>query len=184
MDTVILILWLYLPIILANPAPVLAANIPKLKSYNHPLDMNRTYRDIRILGDHKTFRGILAGMIGGGLVTLFQYLITVNTSYFSSITSLMDYTSPTIIMYGVVVGFGALAGDSIKSFFKRQLRIEPGKSWVPFDQLDFVVGAIIFSLPFYTLELWQYGLLLLSALFLHPLFNVISWLLGLQSKPY
>jgi CDP-diglyceride synthetase len=37
-----------------------------------------------------------------------------------------------------------MTGDAVKSFFKRRLGITPGKSWFPFDQLDFVLGAILF----------------------------------------
>jgi CDP-archaeol synthase len=36
---------------------------------------------------------------------------------------------------GLLISFGALAGDSIKSFFKRQIGIRSGASWLVFDQL-------------------------------------------------
>ncbi len=29
------------------------------------------------------------------------------------------------------------------SIFKRRLSVEPGRPWIPFDQLDFVVGALV-----------------------------------------
>jgi CDP-2,3-bis-(O-geranylgeranyl)-sn-glycerol synthase len=36
-----------------------------------------------------------------------------------------------------------MSGDAIKSFFKRRIGIAPGRPWVPADQLDFVIGALI-----------------------------------------
>ena len=41
--------------------------------------------------------------------------------------------------------FGALIGDIIESFFKRRVGIERGKNWIPFDQLDFILGVLFFS---------------------------------------
>jgi CDP-2,3-bis-(O-geranylgeranyl)-sn-glycerol synthase len=35
-----------------------------------------------------------------------------------------------------------MAGDSVKSFVKRRIGIAPGKPWIPWDQLDFVLGAL------------------------------------------
>lgn len=42
---------------------------------------------------------------------------------------------------GLLLGFGTLVGDAVKSFFKRQIGIAPGDSWIGPDQLDFMVGA-------------------------------------------
>jgi CDP-2,3-bis-(O-geranylgeranyl)-sn-glycerol synthase len=44
-------------------------------------------------------------------------------------------------------GLGAMADDSAKSFFKRRLGIPPGSPRIPFDQLDFVLRALIFVAP-------------------------------------
>src|SRR5437773_6411567 len=50
-------------------------------------------------------------------------------------------------LLGVLFGAGAMAGDSAKSFFKRRLGVEPGRPWIPFDQLDFVLGALVLVAP-------------------------------------
>ena len=47
------------------------------------------------------------------------------------------------LLLGLGCGVGALGGDSIKSLIKRQLGIAPGRSWIPADQLDFVVGGLV-----------------------------------------
>ncbi len=36
-----------------------------------------------------------------------------------------------------------MGGDAAKSFVKRRLGIAPGKPWIPWDQVDFVLGALI-----------------------------------------
>jgi CDP-2,3-bis-(O-geranylgeranyl)-sn-glycerol synthase len=40
-------------------------------------------------------------------------------------------------------------GDAVKSFFKRQIGVAPGASWIGFDQLDFFIGAYAFVAPLY-----------------------------------
>jgi CDP-2,3-bis-(O-geranylgeranyl)-sn-glycerol synthase len=46
----------------------------------------------------------------------------------------------------VSISMGALFGDIVESFFKRRIGKERGESWYPFDQLDFVLGALILAL--------------------------------------
>lgn len=38
-----------------------------------------------------------------------------------------------------------MAGDSLKSFVKRRVGIAPGKPWIPFDQVDFAIGALVLT---------------------------------------
>ncbi|HLF15969.1 MAG TPA: CDP-archaeol synthase, partial [Candidatus Thermoplasmatota archaeon] len=42
-----------------------------------------------------------------------------------------------------LVGFMALVGDAVKSYFKRRRGKPRGTPWVPFDQLDFVVFGLL-----------------------------------------
>ncbi|MEM3153941.1 MAG: CDP-archaeol synthase, partial [Candidatus Woesearchaeota archaeon] len=46
------------------------------------------------------------------------------------------------LKWALAAGIGALLGDSIKSFFKRRLGILPGRPWIPFDQVDYAIGAL------------------------------------------
>ena len=36
-----------------------------------------------------------------------------------------------------------MGGDSLKSYAKRRVGIAPGARWMPADQLDFIVGAMV-----------------------------------------
>ncbi len=184
MHELFIILWLYLPTGIANMGPVIADNISFLKKYTQPLDFHKTFRGKRIFGSHKTIRGIMAGTIFGILVALIQLFLSNVTDFFTRFSYGVDYTSPKILLMGACLGFGAMAGDAIKSFFKRQANVAPGKSWVPFDQLDFVLGGLVASLPFFVLPTSYYIFGLLLTLFLHPALNIVAWLLRLQDKPF
>lgn len=108
-------IWLFLPAGVANTAPVLAARYAWFPSLNRPIHEP-------LLGSHKTWRGLIAGII------------------FGSVTGLILGQG---LFFGAALGFGALAGDAAKSFVKRRLKIAPGKNWPPFDQVDYVAGAAV-----------------------------------------
>jgi len=74
----------------------------------------------------------------------YLYFIFRHNNIFAEI-SLVDYSN--WLLFGFLMGFGALLGDMTKSFFKRRLGYAPGKPFIPFDQLDFVVGALLFTYP-------------------------------------
>ncbi len=176
-------IWVFLPAGLANMAPVIANNIPLLKNFTQPLDGNKKFRGKRIFGDHKTVRGLLSGVLMGLCVGLIQILIFNLLGWPSNDVSAIDYGSLQAIYLGAILGLGAITGDAIKSFFKRQVGIEPGKNWFFFDQSDYVIGAILISLPFYTLPFSTYIFLLFIGLILHPVINFFAWLLHLQDSP-
>lgn len=175
--------WLYAPAGFANMAPVLAKNIPLLHKFTQPLDAHKSFRGKRILGSHKTLRGLIAAVLMGALVGLLQYIFYGLFAWPSINISPVDYSELSIVILGGILGFGAIIGDAIKSFFKRQVGITPGKNWFVFDQIDYVLGAIIISLPFFQLPIIYYFIILFVGVILHPLINVISWLLRLQDKP-
>jgi CDP-2,3-bis-(O-geranylgeranyl)-sn-glycerol synthase len=179
------LIWIFMPVGLANTGPVIANNISILKNFNQPLDFHKTYRGKRIFGDHKTIRGLIAGMTVGMLVIGLQMLLVkVSPALQNYAFDAVNYGSVNTLLVGLAMGFGALAGDVIKSFFKRQMNIDPGKSWVPFDQIDFIVGGALASTFFFTLPANIYLFGLIIGLVLHPAFNILAWLLRLQDKPF
>jgi len=126
--------WLFLPAALANIAPSLLNKVPFL---NYPLDFNKKFRNKRILGKNKTFRGLFFAIIISIIAVYIQ-------SFIYPTTPLIDYTTTNLPLLGFLLGFGAIFGDSLKSFFKRQVNISQGKPWPLFDQLDWIVGAAVF----------------------------------------
>jgi CDP-2,3-bis-(O-geranylgeranyl)-sn-glycerol synthase len=78
------------------------------------------------------------------------------------------------------MGFGALTGDLLKSFIKRRLSILPGKPFLVFDQIDWIIGSLII-LNFYTkikIEFAIYSILILGTL--HFFINIISYNLKIR----
>ena len=119
------LVWLMLPAYCANMAP------PFVKfwhGWNRPIHR-------RLLGDHKT-------MVGFGLGVAVAVGAAFVQSRLSPAVSLL-WSPDGWLAVGLASGVGALGGDAIKSFCKRRLGIAPGVSWIPADQLDFVVGALI-----------------------------------------
>ena len=171
-QTILFALWFFWPAGSANSAPILANNVPYLKKHNTPLDFGKSFRGKRIFGDHKTWRGLGAGVLNGAIIGFVQWILASNISWIADLTDKIDYTNPNVIIFGAVLGFGALAGDAIKSFFKRQVGKKSGESWFPFDQTDYIIGGLLVSLPFVTLEFTTYIVIILVYALLHPVANI------------
>jgi CDP-2,3-bis-(O-geranylgeranyl)-sn-glycerol synthase len=136
--TILQILYFFLPAYLANMSPVLVR--PWFRVLAVPVDGGKCLWGKRVLGDHKTWRGLLAGIVAGTITYELQRWL-----YKAGIAvdlTLMDY-NPHPVLPGLLMGSGAGMGDSLKSFFKRRIGIAPGASWPIFDQLDFFVGAYL-----------------------------------------
>lgn len=176
------VFWFFGPAGLSNLAAFASGKIPLLKRYNQPVDGGLKFRGKRILGSHKTIRGFIAGIIAGILCVLFEVLLYSQFAFIRDIV-FIDYTIINTVLLGFLLGFGALAGDAAKSFFKRQRNISPGKSWVPFDQIDYIVGGIFFSALYIQLDLWYYFLLFVLFLLLHPAHTFLGYLLKLKNEP-
>jgi CDP-2,3-bis-(O-geranylgeranyl)-sn-glycerol synthase len=136
------VLYFFVPAYLANMSPVLVRRW--FVGLATPIDGGRTFRGRRVLGDHKTWRGLLTGVVVGPAVLALQGLL-YRAGYLHGL-ALIDYGSASLWL-GVLMGLGTLIGDAVKSFFKRQIGIAPGASWLGFDQLDFFVGAYLFVAP-------------------------------------
>ena len=118
------LVYLMLPAYAANMAPPFSKY---WKGANRPIAA-------RWLGTHKTIVGFAVGVAAAILVTFVQSRVGWSGSLASD---------EAWLPLGLRLGFGAMAGDSLKSFFKRRAGLAPGHAWIPFDQLDFVVGALL-----------------------------------------
>jgi CDP-2,3-bis-(O-geranylgeranyl)-sn-glycerol synthase len=143
-QTILEALWLLLPAGVANTVPVLAARYRWLPQLDRPLDGGLVFAGRRLLGQNKTWRGFLLGVLGASLTGLLQYFIVISAKirdpFFAPYFSLFSALS-----FGAVIGLAALLGDAVKSFVKRRLGRLPGQSWAPFDQVDFIIGMLVVS---------------------------------------
>ena len=142
--TLVQTLWFFVPAYLANMAPVFVRG--HLAWLDRPLDGGRMFAGQRLLGAHKTWRGVVAGTVVGALVFLGQQALS-DAGILRGLAPVGYDTLPGWL--GAALGLGTGVGDAVKSFFKRRIAIAPGEPWLGFDQLDFMVGAWLFAAPVY-----------------------------------
>lgn len=107
-------LELLLLILIANGAPIIAADLCGDWA-NRPVDGGRVLADgYRLLGDSKTWRGLLLAPLACGLGAV-----------------LLNWPA----MLGVVVGITAMLGDLLSSFAKRRLGVASSSMALGLDQI-------------------------------------------------
>ena len=178
---IIELLWFMLPAYIANILP--GGFKSKLKFLAIPVDFGKKFRGKRITGNHKTLRGFIVGSLGAAITGWFQQLLYNHSSFLHSI-SILDYNNVNAVLLGFLMGFGALFGDSLKSFFKRQRGIPPGERWLPFDQVDWVIGSLTFSSLIFVPGLKYILVALVMFPPLHISFNQIFYRLGARDAKW
>jgi CDP-2,3-bis-(O-geranylgeranyl)-sn-glycerol synthase len=172
MDVVLLIfeaLKFIFPAYCANGAPVLAGGGTKM-------DFGRNFVDgKRIFGNNKTFRGFFFGWGVGFLVGLTEGFVFGFDHY--------------PLLFSALIPLGALLGDLTGAFIKRRLNILPGGLLPVVDQIDFVVGAVVFALPLVMINWiglsWQVIVaVLLITPPIHLLTNFCAYKLKLKKHPW
>lgn len=171
-ETIIIAVWLMMPAYISNPMAVVFGG-------GKPIDLGMNWIDgKRIMGDGKTFRGLMAGTGCGIIAGLIQMFLTP--------LSFPAFTFTVII----TMSFGALLGDMIKSFFKRRLGFPRGKEMPLVDQLDFVAGAWILTYlvdkNWFTANFSPEIMIIVVILtpVLHRLTNILGFRLKLKKEPW
>jgi CDP-2,3-bis-(O-geranylgeranyl)-sn-glycerol synthase len=163
-------LWFIFPAYCANAAPVIFGG-------GQPMDFGKKFFDGKpLLGSHKTVRGFLAGIIIGTLVGAVQTFLFQN--YLFEYSLQFEYS----ILLGFMLSLGALIGDLVESFIKRRINTAPGKSLPVADQIDFVLGAFLFSIPVSAPSLLSAVIILLVTIPTHMLTNIGAALLNMKNK--
>ena len=173
------LIWIIAPAFVANAAALFSRRIKFLKPIAIPVDLEKKWFDgRRIIGNSKTIRGFVTGIFAAILsaVVIFYASEYFKISVFISLSS--------AILTSTILGFGALLGDAVKSFFKRRIGMKEGKNLIFFDQLDFLIGAILISLPFDHFPA-RFILVIIAATFvLHIITNIIAFYLKLKRVPW
>lgn len=164
-DRFLQLLYFMAPAYFANMAPPF---VRYWKGWNRPIHA-------RALGSHKTVVGYAVGVLAAIATTATQAAIDAPFA-------LLDYAHWPWL--GLAFGVGAMTGDSVKSYFKRLLGVPPGARWIPFDQLDFALGALLFAGPFAELGWIDLALILSGTLVGDIAVNKASYRLGIKSTPW
>lgn len=163
-------LYLFLPAYVANMAPVLFRWLPFL---DKPVQE-------KIFGKNKTWRGLVVATLCGGFIFFIQKVLYGQG--FDSL-AIIDY-SDFSVLYGFLLGAGAILGDLVKSYLKRGYEVAPGERWFPWDQLDFVFLGLTFSLFMYVPPAEVVLILLIASPVLHILVNHIGYWLGIRKEKW
>jgi CDP-2,3-bis-(O-geranylgeranyl)-sn-glycerol synthase len=153
--------------------PAYCANaIPVIAGGGYPIDFGKKFLDGKpIFGRNKTIRGFFSGLAVGTAVGL------VETSIFFP-----EYP----ILFGFLLSLGALFGDLAGAFVKRRLRLAPGELLPVIDQVDFIIGAIVFSF-FLSLQFMSPELIIAVLIItppIHILTNFVAYKIGLKNCPW
>jgi len=150
------------PAYCANASPVLFGG-------GLPLDFGRNFYDGKpIFGKNKTFRGFFFGLAVGTTVGIIESILFAGYPFY----------------FGFLISLGALIGDLAGAFLKRRMGISPGGLLPVIDQIDFIVGAFVFSLPLKMLSLELALTVLVITPPLHLLTNFAAYKMGLKSTPW
>lgn len=168
---------------MANVSPILVAPVPGIKKWTAPMDFGYSFRGKRIFGSHKTWRGLVVGIIAATLTLLLQQYMVGRFGWAQDLTASVDYAGLPAFIVGPLFAVGALGGDAIESFFKRQRGIPPGHGWFPFDQTDYIIGCAIATAPFIRLSILQYLWLVVLWLAVHVVATYAGYLLHLKERP-
>ena len=153
----------YFPAFAANGSAVFVRN-------GTPIDFRKTLWDgKRILGDGKTFEGLLVALTFGTTVGVI----------------ISRFLGPWEILYGFVGSLFGMLGDMCGAFIKRRLGMERGARAPLLDQWDFVICATIgLMIAGFKVSLLGFLFVLALAYIMHVTTNRVAYKLKLKSVPW
>lgn len=155
-----------------------------------PIDGGREFIDgHRLIGNGVTWKGFFSGTILGTGVGVVLGLIGTYYGDLSALTGgVVDLHVYGSVFGGLILGFlmafGALFGDLVGSFIKRRMGLQSGQAAPFMDQLDFVIGALVFALLVVRISWSLFVIIILLSLILHLGANSIAYLLGIKDVWY
>lgn len=159
------LLYFMAPAYLANMAPPFARY---WTGWNRPIHAPA-------LGTHKTVVGFALGVFAALLMAAMQ-------SRFDVPGARLDYSAWPWL--GLGFGIGAMTGDCIKSYFKRRRGRPPGTRWIPYDQLDFVIGALVVVGPFAALDAADIAVIVVASFLGDIAVNRVAYRLGIKASAW
>jgi CDP-2,3-bis-(O-geranylgeranyl)-sn-glycerol synthase len=161
LSRLIQLLYFMAPAYAANMAPPF---VRYWRGWNRPISR-------RWLGTHKTVMGFGFGVVAAVIATFIQSRI----AWDGALVPYQDWAT-----LGLRFGVGAMAGDVAKSFVKRRTGIAPGDPWIPWDQIDFVLGALALVWGAAALSWVDLVTILLLSVAGHVLVNHLGYWLGIR----
>ena len=206
----VMTLWLYLPGFLANTFAMMWGKwLPKTGYGPWPIDGGKNWKDgNRILGDGKTWNGLIGGSITSGLLctlivalmgdvpsniepSIFAHPLTGSENSWFNVSN--DLVSAFIL--GTFLGFACLLGDSTGSFIKRRRGLKregevsskaPLLDTLPFAIMVFLWGQLFLGDSLISSVDLIVPMLIIIVItpILHRSFNLIGYAIGWKDVPY
>jgi hypothetical protein len=181
------VLYLFAPLLVSAALFGVVRRFRFLRALDRPIDAGRSFHGERLLGDSKTWRGVLVAVVGSIATVAFQK--TVRT--YAAGWALVDYRELDPVLFGAAMGVGAMLGELPNSFVKRRLGIPPGgraHGWrsvlfYVWDQVDLLTGAwplvALWISPGSLVVVVSFAL----ALAIHPLVALVGYAVGARDSP-
>lgn len=170
--------YFFLPAYFTNMTPPLMRKVNLFTFLDREVDFGKKFWGQPILGSHKSWRGVIFGIIVGILVAGIQgYLYQFPTI---QKISFLNYYQINIFLFGFLISAGAVFGDLLFAFIKRRLKMEPGARFLPWDQTNYVIGTALFLTPFFKIEIIVWITLFILTFLLHLIFNRLGYCLKLH----
>lgn len=183
-----------MPTLLSGILTMIWCKLPILSFLKHPIDRGKNWIDHkRILGDHKTWYGLVGYLISNIIITILwgklvrEYIFLQEHNYFY-----MEYQNTVIYNFfiGILLGLAYSLFELPNSFIKRRFDIVPGKSgggrakvfFIFLDQADSIIGCTLVVWLMYDIGLKLFlGFIVLGA-FTHIVVNILLYFLKLRKN--
>lgn len=162
-------IWFILPAYFANMLPAVLSKT-KIIQNSPKIDFGFSFKGKPILGSGKTWAGMLLGLSAGIFIGWIQ--------------SNFPFIPHMSIKLALFLALGAMLGDLSGSFIKRRFGLKRGARVILLDQLDFLIGAFLFSSLVLPINLTYFGILLIITPLLHLFTNFLGWKMGFKSEPW
>ena len=182
------VMWIMGPAYIANSVAVLTGG-------KFPIDQGKILSDgNRLLGDGKTWSGLIGGTLGG---IAFGIILNSDKGY----TTLENLTGEKFeqelwgnnpLLVFTLLSFGALFGDISASFYKRRQNLKRGEKFALLDMYDFIFMTLLLCFIFqnswlmsWIVDSWSplFIILFLTPI-LHRGVNIIGYKIGVKNEPW
>jgi CDP-2,3-bis-(O-geranylgeranyl)-sn-glycerol synthase len=180
-------LYLFAPLLVSSALAAVVMRFDLLRSSSVPIDAGMVWRDRRLLGDGKTWRGVVVA-IAGCISTVAVQKHVIGTR--AAPLWLLDYRGVEPFTFGAGLGVAAMLGELPNSFVKRRLGIPRGGvasgvksiAFYVWDQVD----VLTFTWPLLSYWLRPTTALIATSvaltLLLHPALSWLGYLLGVRTS--
>jgi hypothetical protein len=188
MNLLLQLTWVAVPVIVSGLVHLVVLKLDLLPGLRAlPIDGGATFRGRRVFGDNKTWRGAVVTIV---VMTASAWALARLNDCCIDLPTLTPFAELHPIAWGFLLGTGYIVAELPNSFAKRQLGIGPGKSgqgfvgrlfWVV-DQVDSLVGMLLFTWPVWHPSGWLVLLLFAIMLLAHPVAAWVMVLAGLKKR--